>query len=170
MAPLSQNEERLLQEFRSLPITSNLIIADINEPGDPLNLCLTFTNAETREILPYQLVKFYHTSSVGNYEPTDPTDESTARLNGTSRTNTNGRIFISTILPGDYGSSANNRHIHTTVFGASPEGYDIHFKQYSGIMGRNFISNSDQHFLVNLKKDANGTLVGFITIEVKNPS
>ena len=170
IAPLSQNEKALLQEFRSLPNTSNLTIANMNEPGERLKLCLTFINIETKETLPHQSVKFYHTSSTGNYEPTDPADESTARLNGTSKTDVKGRIFVNTILPGDYGSSADNRHIHTTVFGATPEGYDIHFKQYSGIMGRNFVRNSDQHFLVDLKRDTDGTLVGFMIILIKNPS
>ena len=70
---------------------------------------------------------------------------------------------------GDYGSSADNRHIHTTVFGAQPEAYDIHFKQYTGVMGKRFVKNSDQHFLADLKRSADGSLIGFLTIEVKNP-
>ena len=35
-------------------------------------------------------------------------------------------------------------------------------------MGRNFISGSDQHFLADLKKDEEETLITFLTIEVKN--
>ena len=56
-----------------------------------------------------------------------------------------------------------------TVFGAKPEAYDIHFKQYTGKMGKNFISGSDQHFLADLKKDEDEKLIAFLTIEVKNP-
>ena len=76
--------------------------------------------------------------------------------------------YVQTILPGDYGSSADNRHIHTTISDAHPEAYDIHFKQYTGSMGSNFISGSDQHFLADLKQTPDGILVAFVTIEAKN--
>ena len=92
-----------------------------------------------------------------------------ARISGTAQTDSMGRVFLETILPGDYGSSADNRHIHTTVFGAKPEGYDIHFKQYTSWMGKNFADSSDQHFIADLKRDNNGFLIAFLTIEPKNP-
>jgi len=167
---VSENESNILINFQKLPSKSVLKIAEENEPGEKLILCLTLIDKESKSNLPNQLVKFYHTSTNGNYEQTDPTDESTARLNGQALTNNKGQIYIETILPGDYGSSNDNRHIHTTVFGAKPEAYDIHFKQYTTYMGRNFSEGSDQHFLADLKKTINNELVTFLTIEVKKPN
>ncbi|MCG8332815.1 MAG: hypothetical protein MI974_34330 [Chitinophagales bacterium] len=166
---VSETEDNILINFQKLGSKSLLKIADKDEPGEKLLLCLTFIDKESKRNLSNQLVKFYHTSIDGNYEPTDPNDESSARLNGQAVTNDNGQIYIETILPGDYGSSADNRHIHTTVFGARPEAYDIHFKQYTGYMGTNFVKGSDQHFLADLKRTKENELVSFLTIEVKNP-
>ncbi len=137
-------------------------------PGERLSLCLTFVSKETGEPFQNQEIKLYHTSAAGEYEPRIANDETTARLNGSAITNADGKIFVQTILPGDYGSSPDNRHIHTTVSGAKPEAYDIHFKQYTGGMGLNFISGSDQHFLADLKHSEDSTLVAFLTIELKN--
>jgi len=130
---------------------------------------LTFVNKSGKKQLANQVVKFYHTSTSGNYEPTNLQDESTARLNGSAVTDKKGRIYIETILPGDYGSSKDNRHIHTTVKGAKPEAYDIHFKQYTTAMGKNFAEGNDQFFLADLKMTKDNSLVSFLTIEVKNP-
>lgn len=167
---VSEMEDEILNDFKTLDKRSVLKITDKNEPGEKLILCLHFIDKETEKSLSDQLVKFYHTSADGNYEPIDPKDESTARLNGEAITSVNGRIYIETILPGDYGSSDNNRHIHTTVFGARPEAYDIHFKQYSTYMGRRFANGSDQHFLADLKRTKDNSLVVFLTIEIKKPT
>ncbi len=166
---ISEVENSTLINFQKLPSKNILKITDGNEPGEKLVLCLTFIDTESKKNLSNQLVKFYHTSANGNYEQTDPNDESTARLSGQVWTNDIGQIYLETILPGDYGSSDDNRHIHTTVFGARPEAYDINFKQYTGYMGKNFIKGSDQHFLANLKKTKEGVLVSFLTIKVKKP-
>ena len=166
---VSEKENNTLINFQKLPTKNILKITDENEPGEKLLLCLTFIDKQSKIKLSNQLVKFYHTGTNGNYEQANPNDESTARLNGQSMTNDIGQIYIETILPGDYGSSNDNRHIHTTVFGAKPEAYDIHFKQYTDYMGNNFIEGSDQHFLANLKKTKEDELVSFLTIEVKKP-
>ncbi len=167
---ITEDENNTLIDFQKLPRENFLKITDKNEPGEKLILCLTFIEKESKRKLPNQPVQFYHTSTSGNYEPTDINDESTARLSGQATTNNMGQIYIETILPGDYGSSNDNRHIHTTVFGARPEAYDIHFKQYTTYMGKRFAKGSDQHFLADLKKTKNNTLVSFLTIEVKNPN
>ena len=167
--PVNQPGLEVLDKFLNFEPNSQVRISSENEPGQPLWLCLSFVSKETKEPLPNQEVKLYHTSSTGEYEPADPNDESTARLNGSVWTNNKGQVFVQTILPGAYGSSPNNKHIHMTVPDAHPEGYDIHFKQYTGRMGRNFISGSDQHFLANLKQHTDSTLVTFLTIEVKRP-
>ncbi len=131
---------------------------------------MTFVNKTDKKKLSNQIVKFYHTSNSGNYEQSDPNDESSARLNGSAITDNKGQIYVETILPGDYGDSDDNRHIHTTVFRAKPEAYDINFKQYITYMGKNFTEGSDQHFLADLRMTKDSTLVCFLTIEVKNPN
>lgn len=167
---ISDNERAILATFQELPSKSILKITDEKEPGEKLILCLTYIDEESRKSLPNQLVKFYHTSTNGNYEQTDPNDESTARLRGKAFTDDKGRIYIETILPGDYGSSSDNRHIHTTVIRTRPKNIDIHFKQYTGYMGNRFIKGSDNHFLADLKKTKEDKLISFLTIKVKKPN
>lgn len=162
-------ELQTLDAFKNLESKSQVQITTEEEPGQPLWLCLTFVSKESKRPLENQKIHLYHTSTEGEYEPSNSNDESTARLNGTAFTDEKGRIFVKTILPGDYGSSSDNRHIHTTVPHAKPEAYDIGFKQYSGLMAVNFISGSDQHFLAYLKQTTDSTLVTMVTIEVKNP-
>lgn len=164
------NQETLeLSDFKQIEKTSRFTITKEGEHGEKLSLCLIYVNKENKKPLINQEVKFYHTSNIGEYDPADPNDESTARLNGTAITDKLGRIYIETILPGDYGSSNNNRHIHTVVKGAKPETYDIHFLQYTKFMGKRFIRNSDQHSLAELKYNNDSTLVAFVKIEVKQP-
>lgn len=165
---LSESEIQTLGIFESLDSNNQVRISELGEPGQKLWLCLTFISKETKNPLINEQIKLYHTSENGEYEPSDPSDESTARLNGTVTTNAKGQVFIQTILPGDYGSSADNRHIHTTVESAKPVAYDIHFKQYTNTMNKNFINESDQHFLADLKQTKDNTLVAFLTIEVKS--
>jgi len=167
---ISDAEKEVLNEYQHLDNKNKSNIADKTEPGKRLLLCLTFVNKADKKELSNQAVKFYHTSSSGNYVQSDSNDESSARLNGSAITDSKGRIYIESILPGDYGSSDDNRHIHTTVFGAKPKAYDIHFKQYTTYMGKNFIEGSDQHFLADLRMAKDGTFVCFLTIEVKNPN
>ncbi|GLR16533.1 hypothetical protein GCM10007940_11480 [Portibacter lacus] len=167
--PLTNEEIESLEKFRDIDLSHQVQISDSSEKGQKLWLCLTFINQANQKPLSKQKIKLYHTSSDGQYDPADPNDESTARLNGSVFTNEDGQIFVQTILPGDYGSSADNRHIHTTVEGASPEAYDIHFKQYITYMGKKFVHGSDQHFLADLKQLADSTLITFITIAVKQP-
>jgi protocatechuate 3,4-dioxygenase beta subunit len=166
---LTDMEEKTLSIFSQLNETHQVQIGDENEVGEKLTLCLTFVDKESNEPLLNQRVHFYHANVNGEYQPSVVNDESTARLNGEAITDDQGRIYLKTTLPGDYGSSKDNRHIHTTVFGAKPEAYDIHFKQYTTYMGSRFSKSSDQHFLADLKKD-DDVLIAFLTIEVKNPT
>lgn len=161
-------EQQELVEFRAMDASSKLTIGNDPEPGEKLLVCVTFVNKENQQPLAGQRVKFYHTNNEGEYEPTDASDETSARLSGAAVTNPLGRIYVATILPGDYGSSENNRHIHTQVYGAKPEAYDINFSQFTGVMGRNFIKGSDQFFLTELKRTPDGVLVCFLTMEIKN--
>lgn len=165
---LNSHDKEELIEFQKLNKENKVKICDESEPGERLYLCLKFISFFNKGPLKNYNIKFFHTSSNGNYEPSNPNDESTARLNGKVLTNFEGKVFVETILPGDYGSSSDNRHIHCIVDNAKPETYDIHFKQYTGFMGKNFIKSSNQHFLAELKQIEDSSLVVFLTIVVKN--
>ncbi len=160
---IGEEDKSTYQKFLLLESQHQMQIANEAEPGERLHLCLKFKNAANQQILEEHFVYLYHTSTKGEYEPSNPLDESTARLRGTAATDPEGRIFASTILPGAYGSD-DNRHIHTTVSGAKPDGYDIHFKQYSTFMFNLFSGSNDQLFFADLKRLENGDLVTFVTI------
>lgn len=164
---ISSEEEKILSEFKKLDDENIAIIANEKEKGKRMVLCLTYKEKNTSEIIKNQRVLFYQATNNGEYEQTDPNDESTARLNTTAITDHLGRIFVTTILPGDYGSTDDNRHIHTTVFGFKPEAYDLHFSQYANSGLKSFIKNSNQHFLADLKYSSDSTLVAFMTITPK---
>ncbi|MEM5564759.1 hypothetical protein WNY78_06570 [Psychroserpens sp. AS72] len=165
---INSDEEKILTEFKKLNNDNIATIANENENGKQLVLCLTYITKETKEIINNQKVFFYQATAQGEYEQIDPNNESTARLNAFAITDKKGRIFVKTVLPGDYGNTDDNRHIHSTVSGAKPEAYDIHFRQYANNNLQNFIKNSDQHFLANLKYTKDSILVAFMTIEPKN--
>ena len=164
---IGEQKMLLFKQYKELDSASKLKIANSDEPGERLLLCLQFVHKKDQKILANQKVKFYHTNTKGEYMPINPGDESSARLSGTAITDKNGKLFLETILPGDYGSTDDNRHIHSTVFGASPEGYDIHFKQYSSYMSKRFIEGSDQHFLADINRMKDGRLIVFLTISCK---
>ncbi|MEM7086745.1 MAG: hypothetical protein AAF489_11215 [Bacteroidota bacterium] len=167
--PITQAENIQLQEFQELADPHKLFITDDEEPGEKLMLCLTFIDKASKKVLPNQRVSFYHTSAAGEYEPSNLNDQTTARLNGDAITDDSGNLYIESILPGNYGSSDDNRHIHTSVEGASPEAYDLFLKQHPEGIGSFFSSGNDQMFTTRLKKATNNVFVCFATIEVKNP-
>lgn len=167
--PITKTENITLEEFQKLDNANKLFIASDDEPGEKLMLCLTFIDKASKKALSNQRVSFYHASTDGEYEPSNPNDETTARLSGTTKTDKTGKIFVKTILPGDYGSTENNRHIHTAVYGAHPEPYDIFFNQYARGMAKFMDSGNEQMFFTDVKKTTDNILVCFITLEVKNP-
>ena len=76
---LSKQDQNTLIGFQRLPKSHVLEITDEKEPGEKLVLCITFVGKENKTPLANQLVRFYHTTASGNYEPISPGDESTAR-------------------------------------------------------------------------------------------
>ncbi len=166
---ITDNETISLEKFRKMDSINKVVIANEKEPGERLILCLTFIDKASKKVLSNQRVSFYHTSTDGEYEPSNTNDETTARLNGTTKTDNAGNICVETVLPGDYGSSKDKRHIHTTVYDAHPEPYDIFFKQYSSRIGKFMNSGNDQMLYAFLKKTTDNILICFLTIEVKNP-
>lgn len=87
---ISEAEKDVLNEYQHLDKKNKSYIADKKEPGKRLLLCLTFVNKADKKELLNQVVKFYHTSSSGNYEQSNPNNESSARLNGSAITDSKG--------------------------------------------------------------------------------
>ena len=164
---LTDKEEDQLLVFQGLPQSNQLTLTNADEPGETLLLCLTFVRKEDQLPLSNRSIRLYHATQEGKYEPTNPADESTARLGGATRTDAGGRIYLQTILPGDYGSGSDNRHIHTSVEGAHPTAYDIQFAQYANPGLHRFVRSSDQHFMVYLRRQSDGSLVGFVQMEIR---
>ena len=165
--PISEKNNYRIRGYKNLPTRCKIKIASDEEPGDRLVICGKLIWKDDKRPLKNRLVHFYHTDQSGDYRPTNPNDEKTARLHGELITNDLGMFYLETILPGQYGNSDNNRHIHTTVHGADPEAYDLHFTQFTGHMGRKSIAKNDQQFLVDLSRKEDGSLVGFVTMEIK---
>ena len=163
----SAAEAETFSSFQKLPLDQQAIITNEQEDGQSLLLGLTFVDRFNEKPLIGQEVYFYQATNQGLYEAMDPNDESTARLHQQANTNDHGQIFVKTILPGDYGSRSDNRHIHMTIKGAQPEAYDLHFQQFANPMLQKFIRGSDQHFLVDLKYTSDSLLIGFMTIQAK---
>lgn len=163
---LSEKEHYRMQGYQNLPAKSQLQLASDQEPGERLVICGKMIDRATRQPLKNQRVLFYQTNKDGDYERTDPNDATSARLRGTLQTNDLGMFYLDTILPGDYGSGG-NRHIHTEVENAQPKFYDLFFKPYSSSRVLQFVEDGDQQFLVDLRRQSDGTLVGFVTMEIK---
>lgn len=95
-------------------------LADADEPGQRLTLFGKIVDAESHEPIPEALVYLYHADANGEYLPTDPNNESTAKLSGEITTDGQGRFQVETIVPREY-DQPGNRHIHLHYVRA--EGY-----------------------------------------------
>lgn len=95
------------------PIAATHAIVGPNEPGTPLVLVLHVVDAATGTPLPDADVLLYHADDAGAYRPSDPADESTARLRAAGRVDAHGRFAVRTVLPGEYPDQPEgNRHVH----------------------------------------------------------
>lgn len=97
-----------------------LSLAPANEPGQRLILFGTVVDSQTGEPIPHTEVYLYHADANGEYQPSDPSDESTAKLSGEIITNDAGEFIVDTIVPREY-DQPGNRHIHLHYVRA--EGY-----------------------------------------------
>ena len=95
-------------------------LADANEPGQRLTLFGRVVDTENNEPIPDALVYLYHADANGEYLPTDPNDESTAKLSGEIITDDKGQFQVETIVPREY-DQPGNKHIHLHYVRA--EGY-----------------------------------------------
>jgi len=156
-----------LREFQALPASSKVHPAPENEPGAPLLICGALIRKETGEPIPGTSILAYHTDIKGHYRQSEKGNPETARISGTVQTDEQGHFLLSTILPGKYDNKGEGGHIHLMVEGANPRGYVFQFTQYSNAVDRQFIKDNDQHFLVELMRDKEGHLVGFLDVAVK---
>lgn len=91
--------------------SSTISLAPADEPGQRLVLFGTVVDSQTGEPIPQTQVYLYHADANGEYQPSNPEDESTARLSGEAITNDAGEFTVDTIVPREY-DQPGNRHIH----------------------------------------------------------
>ncbi|MCB0579000.1 MAG: hypothetical protein KDD10_06785 [Phaeodactylibacter sp.] len=156
-----------LRLFQALPPSCQVRPAPEGEPGMPLLICGRLLRKESQAPVPHASVLVYHTDIKGDYRQSNPRQPETARISGTVQTDEQGRFLISTILPGKYNSKGEGGHIHLQVEGAKPKGYTFQFSQYSTLSDKQFINGNDQFFLVDLRRDEQGRLVGFLDVPAR---
>lgn len=88
-----------------------LRMASEDEPGQRLRLHGVVFDGQTQKPIPDAEIYLYHADANGEYLPTDPDDESTAKLSGMVTTGPDGEFTILTIVPREY-DQPGNRHIH----------------------------------------------------------
>jgi protocatechuate 3,4-dioxygenase beta subunit len=88
-----------------------IVLAAVDEPGQPLTITGKVVDRRTNEPIPGAQIYLYHADANGEYLPTDPEDESTARLSGEVVTGDEGQFIVHTIVPREY-DQPGNRHIH----------------------------------------------------------
>lgn len=86
-------------------------LASETEPGQRLRLHGMVVDSQTQQPIPNAEIYLYHADANGEYLPSDPADESTAKLSGTVTTGTDGSFAVHTIVPREY-DQPGNRHIH----------------------------------------------------------
>lgn len=99
---------------------STISLAPFDEPGQRLVLSGSVIDSQTGEPISQAQVYLYHADANGQYQPSNPQDESTARLSGEVITNVDGKFTVSTIVPREY-DQPGNRHIH--LHSARADGY-----------------------------------------------
>lgn len=148
-----------LREFEGLDAAHRALVAGEDEPGERLEVLVVLVSADSGEPIAGAEVVVFQADRNGSYEPEVAGDESSARLRASVRTDAAGRYLISTVVPGDYGSTEDNRHIHTMVEGGKPAGYDLFFGQYmNGGLARWARGNS-QAFVLDLRRLSDGRLI-----------
>ena len=157
-----------MAEYERLHHEHRIILASEDEPGRRLMILGLLVRAESALPIPDQEIMLYHADHNGSYDESVPGYETTARIGGTVRTDSRGRFMISTVLPGDYGSTPHNRHVHTTVGGADPEGYDFYFRQFINVGLLSWAESSDQAVLIDLMEGPSGALIGTAHLPVKS--
>lgn len=147
-----------LTAYGRLSDAHRLELAPSDEPGSRLLILGRLVQREDGSVITDHAFSLYQADETGSYGEEVNGDESTARLHGTVRTDSLGRFLISTILPGDYGSGDNNRHVHTSVPEAHPEAYDLFFAPFVSRGLRSWAESSDQGMILELRQSDEGLI------------
>ena len=153
----------------TVPASSIAVLTDETEPGQPLRIDGRVVNELTGEPIEGAAVVVYQTDDGGEYEPADPDDETTARLNGAPTTDADGRFLLHTILPGEYpGAPTGNRHIHVrevTAEGYAPSSFVILFDDNVNAEVRAWAGQTGFGMVIEVQ-DEDGLLTGSIEISL----
>lgn len=126
-----------------------LILASEEEPGQRLTLFGTVIDENTGEPIPNTQVYLYQADANAAYTPSDPTDESTARLSGEVSTGPDGQFTVYTIVPREY-DVPGNRHIH------------LHYVQAAGYQNSGGVILFEDDVNNDIRQWANDTGFGII--------
>lgn len=165
----SLDDVETYETFKNLPATHQLNLLRRGEAGQTLDLCLTLINGTDGKALKRKQVEVYQANAKGDYEWEVPGDKKTAKLRGMALTDDKGRIFIQTLLPGDFGSSIDSRSIHLAVEGVSPKYFNLYFCQYANAALQKETKGASDQFLIDLKKDARSNLIGITELQIGGP-
>jgi protocatechuate 3,4-dioxygenase beta subunit len=104
-----------MQPFDKL--SSEAIIANSNEPGEPLEISGTIFMPDGKTPAPDILLYVYHTDNKGLYSQwdTQTVGKRHGHLRGWMRTDANGKYKFKTIRPASYPNSENPQHIHAII-------------------------------------------------------
>ena len=99
------------QSTSLIPESHTVVLAPEDEPGQRLTLRGTVIDIQTGNPVSNAQIYLYHADANGEYHPSDPEDESTAKLSGTVTTGQDGQFAVDTVVPREY-DQPGNRHIH----------------------------------------------------------
>lgn len=146
---------------------SNRIISLVSpdEPGQKLTIYGVVIDSITNQPIINAKVYFYHADANGEYLPSDPNDESTAKLSGEITTGVDGKFTLHTIVPYEY-DMPGNKHIH--IHYARAEGYKeigkvILFEDDANNEVRKWANETGFGIIIDLEEQ-NESFVGNLTI------
>lgn len=138
-----------------------------DEPGTPLRIAGRIVDRSSGASLAGARMVVYHADDGGEYEPSDPNDESTARLRADVTSAADGSFAFRTILPGEYPNQpAGNRHIHVHAVEADgyvTRGFVILFDDNVRDEVRSWATDTGYGEIIELADDQ-GELSGFLEI------
>lgn len=156
ISALTQEDQKLLQEYKQLEVPHFLQLTKEDEPGEKFILIGQLLDRETQDPIPNCKAYLYHTDATGEYQQRVVNDPSTNKIYGEFTTDEQGRFFISTILPADYPGKKNNRHIHSTFYHKSAFNLNFFFEPFASNGIKKWSRESGHGVVVQLKKNGDG--------------
>ncbi len=113
----------------------------------------------------------YQTDQAGTYQPTDPADESTARIRGEFSSDADGEFGFVTVQPGEYPDQPpGNRHIHfhsVAAEGYAPRGFVLLFDDNVRSEVRTWAESTGFGIVVPVTGDPDSGLGVMVEIELE---